>query len=216
MIAGGSSIGSIVARKLSSENKDWSVKLIEPDYDTASDLATELEGVLVLNGNGTDPDLLATEGIRETDAFISVTDDEESNIISCLMAKHMDVNKTIALVSKSDYIPLSQTIGLDAAINKKHAASNEIQRYVRRGKVIAVSALQGIQAEVLELEVSPNNKVSNKPLHEIDFPDSCVVGGILSNGNAEIATGDSVIEPNDHIIIFCLPQAVDQVTALFQ
>ncbi len=216
MIAGGTPIGSMVARELSSGKEDWSVKLIEPDYETASELAAELENVLVLNGNGTDPDLLATEGIRDTDAFISVTDDEESNIISCLMAKHMEVKKTIALVSKGDYIPLSQTIGLDAAVNKKHAASNEIQRYVRRGKVIAVSALQGIQAEVLELKVSQNTKFSNKPLHDLTFPDGCVVGGILHDGEAEIATGDSVIEPDDHIIIFCLPQAVDQITALFQ
>ncbi len=216
MIAGGTPIGAMVARKLSQESNDWSIKLIEPDYEKASELAAELENVLVLNGNGTDPDLLATEGIRDTDAFISVTDDEESNIISCLMAKHMEVRKTIALVSKGDYIPLSQTIGLDAAINKKHAASNEIHRYVRRGKVIAVSALQGIQAEVLELEVGADSKVSNKPIHKIDLPDSCVVGGILSGGNVEIATGDSVIEPNDRIIIFCLPQAVEQVTSLFQ
>lgn len=216
MIAGGTPIGSMIARILCSEDKKWNLKLIEPDYDTAVELAQELKDVLVLNGNPTDPDLLATEGITDTDAFISVTDDEESNIISCLMAKHLEVHKTVALVSKSDYIPLSQTIGLDAAVNKKSAASNEIHRHVRGGRVISVTALQGIKAEVIELQAAPKSKISKKPIHKISFPQGCVVGGILRNGSVEIATGQSQVNPNDRVIIFCLPEAIDKVTSLFQ
>ena len=216
MIAGGTPIGAMIARTLCQEEKNWNVKLIEPDYDTAVELAQELKDVLVLNGNPTDPDLLATEGITETDAFISVTDDEESNIISCLMAKHLEVKKTVALVSKSDYIPLSQTIGLDAAINKKSAASNEIHRHVRGGRVISVTALQGIKAEVIELQAAPKSKVTKKPIHKISFPEGCVIGGILSNGSTAIATGKSQIKANDRVIIFCLPEAIDKVTSLFK
>lgn len=216
MIAGGTPIGAMIARILCREKKDWNIKLIEPDYDKAEELAQELKGVLVLNGNPTDPDLLATEGITDTDAFISVTDDEESNIISCLMAKHLEVKKTVALVSKSDYIPLSQTIGLDAAVNKKSAASNEIHRHVRSGRVISVTALQGIKAEVIELQAAPESKVTKQPLHKINFPDGCVVGGILRNGSTDIATGQSQIEPSDRVIIFCLPDAIDKVTSLFR
>ncbi len=216
MIAGGTPIGAMIARILCQEEKKWNIKLIEPDYDTAVELAQELKDVLVLNGNPTDPDLLATEGITDTDAFISVTDDEESNIISCLMAKHLKVKKTVALVSKSDYIPLSQTIGLDAAINKKAAASNEIHRHVRGGRVISVTALQGIKAEVIELQAAPKSKITKKPIHKINFPEGCVVGGILSNGSSEIATGQSQIQPNDRVIIFCLPEAIDKVTSFFK
>lgn len=216
MIAGGSPIGAMISRILCREEKKWNIKLIEPDRDTAVELAQELKDVLVLNGNPADPDLLATEGITDTDAFISVTEDEESNIISCLMAKHLEVQKTVALVSKSDYIPLSQTIGLDAAINKKSAASNEIHRHVRGGRVISVKALQGIKAEVIELQASPNSKIVKKPIRKIRFPKGCVVGGILSNGSTDIATGQSQILPNDRVIIFCLPEAVDKVTSLFK
>ena len=216
MIAGGTAIGAMIARILCQEEKKWNIKLIEPDYDTAVELAQELKDVLVLNGNPNDPDLLATEGITDTDAFISVTDDEESNIISCLMAKHLEVQKTVALVSKSDYIPLSQTIGLDAAVNKKSAASNEIHRHVRSGKVISVAALQGIKAEVIELQAAPKSKVTKKPIYKINFPQGCVIGGILRNDTAEIATGQSQIKPNDRVIIFCLPEAIDKVTSLFQ
>lgn len=216
MIAGGTPIGAMVARILCQQDKEWNIKLIEPDHDTAVKLAQELKDVLVLNGNPTDPDLLATEGITDTDAFISVTDDEESNIISCLMAKHLEVKKTVALVSKSDYIPLSQTIGLDAAINKKSAASNEIHRHVRGGRVISVTSLQGTKAEVIELQAAPKSKITKKPLNKINFPEGCVVGGILSDGSTDIATGESQIKANDRVIIFCLPKAIDKVTSLFK
>lgn len=216
MIAGGTPVGAMVARILSGEDKNLNIKLIEPDYDTAEELAQELKNVLVLNGNPTDPDLLAAEGINDIDAFISVTEDEESNIISCLMAKHLEVKKTVALVSKPDYIPLSHTIGLDAAVNKKSAASNEIHRHVREGRVISVTSLKGTKAEVIELQASPKSKVVNKAIHKLSFPDGCVVGSILRNGSIEIATGQSVIQSDDRVIIFCLPEAIDKVTSLFK
>ncbi len=217
MIAGGSAIGSMIARILcNDQSKNWSIKLIEPDYDTAEELAIELKNAMILHGNPTDPDLLATEGISEMDAFIAVTDDEESNIISCLMAKHLDVKKTVALVSKPDFIPLSQTIGLDAVINKKVAASNEIHRYVRKGRVISVTELRGIKAEVIELQASNKSKIIDKEIQKLKLPDGCVIGGVLCNGDVEIATGKTVIKPNDRVMVFCMPEAVDKVTLLFQ
>ncbi len=194
MIAGGSEMGAMIARLLcNDESKNWSIKLIEPEYFRAEELAIELKNAMILHGNPTDPDLLATEGISEMDAFIAVTDDEESNIISCLMAKHLDVKKTVALVSKPDFIPLSQTIGLDAVINKKVAASNEIHRYVRKGDVISVTELRGISAEVIELKVSPKSKVVGKEIQNLKLPDACVIGGVLCEGSVEIATGKTII-----------------------
>lgn len=216
MIAGGTPIGAMIAYILCRDKKNCKIKLIEPDRDRAEKLADKLDDVLVLNGNPTDPDLLASEGINDMDAFISVTDDEESNIISCLMAKHLEVQKTVALVSKTDYIPLVQTIGLDAAINKKSAASNEIHRHVRSGEIISVNALQGIDAEIIELQAAPESNVVKKSISDINFPDGCVVGGILRNGSVHIATGRSQIKPNDQVIVFCLSQAVDKVTSLFK
>lgn len=216
MIAGGTAVGTMIARILMREEKKWKVKLIEPDYERAAELAHELQDVLVLNGNPTDPDLLASEGITDTDAFVSVTADEESNIISCLMAKHLEVKKTVALISRPDYIPLSQTIGLDAAVNKKTAASNEIHRHVREGRVVSVTALRGIKAEVIELQAAERSKIIRKPIHKISFPDGCVVGGILRGGTVEIATGQSQIQAGDRVIIFCLPDAIQKITSLFK
>ncbi|HBQ60396.1 MAG TPA: Trk system potassium transporter TrkA [Balneolaceae bacterium] len=217
MIAGGSGMGPMIARLLCADkSKNWSIKLIEPDYDTAEDLAIELKDVMVLNGNPTDPDLLVTEGVSDVDAFIAVTDDEESNIISCLLAKHLEVNKTVALVSKPDFIPLAQTIGLDAVVNKKGAASNEIHRYVRRGRVVSVTEMRGMKAEVIELIASEGSKITKKPIKKQNLPDGCLIGGILCDGSAKIATGESQIQPDDRVIVFCLPSVIDKVTNLFQ
>mgnify|MGYP006281904157 CR=1 FL=1 len=216
MIAGGTAVGSMIARMLcEDEDKAWQVKLIEPDYERALELAEEIRNALVLHGNPTDPDLLATEGIQDMDAFLGVTEDEESNIISCLMAKHLEVKKTVALVSKPDYIPLSQTIGLDAAINKKSAASNEIHRYVRHGRVISVTSLQGIKAEVIELMATRTSSIIGKEIQKVNIPEGCIIGGILRDESLEIATGSSVIEANDRVMIFCLPDAVEKITQLF-
>jgi len=217
MIAGGTPIGAMVAWLLTNDTKrDWSVKLIEPDYDTAENLAIELKDVMVLHGNPTDPDLLASEGIMDMDAFIAVSEDEESNIIASLMAKHLDVKKTVTLVSKPDFIPLSQTIGLEAVVNKKVAATNEIHRYVRKGHVVSISELRGIKTEVIELIASKNSKIVNKRIEDVKVPDGCIIGGIVCDGCVEIVKGSTQIKENNRVIVFCLPEAIDKVTQLFQ
>lgn len=217
MISGGSEVGELLAKELSSDKQNWNVKLIEPDIDRANSIANELKNVLVLHGNSTDPNLLVTEGIADMDAFISVTKDEESNIISCLMAKHLEVKKTVAIVSKPEYIPLSETIGLDAAINVKASASDEIHRCIRTGNITVIKALRGIKAEVFEVIASAKCKVIDKPLSEVNLPDGSILGGIIKeSGETEIATGTSVIHEGDRVIVFALPYAIDNVVELFQ
>lgn len=215
LIAGGNEVGRILASKLAEDSQKWEIKLIEPDENLAREVAKAYRDVLVLNGNPTDPNLLVTEGVKEMDAFISVTDDEESNIISCLMAKHLEVKKTVALVSKSQYVPLSQTIGIDAVVNVKASASGEIHRQIRQGMMLTVKAFHGIKAEIIEIEAGKNCQVLDKPIEELNLPDEVVIGGILKNGNAKIATGNSVIKKDDRVIIFALPRAIKKVEELF-
>jgi len=119
------------------------------------------------------------------------------------------------MVSKADYIPLSQTIGLDAAVNKKLAASNEIHRLVRKGSVLSVAALHGIKAEVLEFEASSSSKITGNTMAKLVFPKGCVVGGIIRNDKAEVATGNTVVVPGDRVIVFCLPEAIDKISSYF-
>lgn len=215
MIAGGSEVGRILAKKLSQDEKKWRVKLIEPDPEIAKQIAENQKEILVLNGDPTDPNLLVVEGVQEMDAFISVTEDEESNIISCLMAKHLEVQKTVALVSKSQYVPLSQTIGIDAIVNVKASASDEIHRQIRQGMMLTVKALTGIKAEIIEVIAGKNCRVLNTPVHSMNIPDGIVIGGIVSGNSVEIATGRSVIKKDDRVIIFALPRAIEDVEKIF-
>jgi len=155
MILGGTSVGAKVALLLS-EMRGMHIKLIEPDRSRAEKLSEQLPHVLVLYGDPTDVDLLAAEGIGEMDAFIAVTRDEESNLVTCLLAKHLRVKKTIAQLSKPAYVPISQAIGLDAAINVKLAVSREILRYLRGRLVESVATIPGLDVEILD---SRNTKV---------------------------------------------------------
>jgi trk system potassium uptake protein len=215
MIAGGSDVGRMLAKKLSEDKQKWQIKLIEPDEEKATEIAYQNRDILVLHGNPTDPNLLVVEGVQEMDAFISVTDDEESNIISCLMAKHLEVKKTVALVSKSQYVPLSQTIGIDAIVNVKASASDEIHRQIRHGMLLTVKALTGIKAEIIEVVAGNNCTMLNKPIHSLNISKGIVIGAILSDGFVEIATGDSIIRKDDRVILLALPNAVGKVEEMF-
>ena len=151
MILGGSDIGAKVALMLS-EEKTKRVKLIESDRARAEILAEKLGSCMVIHGDGSDIDLLVSEGLSDMDAFVAVTADEESNLVTCLLAKHLQVKKTVALLSNGGYIPISQSIGLDAAVNTKLAVSREVMRFLRGKHVKSVATIHGLDAEVLEIE----------------------------------------------------------------
>jgi trk system potassium uptake protein TrkA len=185
MILGGGKIGRRVASVLSEK---MSVKLIESDEEKTFDLANKLPNALIIRGDGRDIDLLAKEGIIDVDAFVALTADAETNLITCLMAKHLGVKKAIALVDKVDYIPLTQTIGLDSLINKKLIAANSISRFIRK----------------------------KDPIKNLGFPKGAIVGGIVRGNESYIATGNTEIKSNDRVVVFCLPDAVKKVEKFFK
>jgi trk system potassium uptake protein TrkA len=214
MILGGSSIGAKTARKLCKEN--FKVKLIEKQREKSLSLAEELNETLIINGDGRDIELLEEENIREMDAFVAVTGDSETNIMSCLVAKSKGVKKTIALVENMDYINISQTIGINTLINKKLIAASNIFRHIRKGEVLALANLHNIDAEVFEFEVLPNAKVTKKPIKELKFPRDAVFGGIIRDGKALMSHGDFQIKTGDKAIVFCLPESINTVEDLFR
>jgi trk system potassium uptake protein TrkA len=215
MILGGTRVGAGVAKRLSSQNGKR-IKLIEPDPDRAQELAEQLPNTLVLNGDPTDIDLLKEEGLAEMDAFAAVTDDQESNLVTCLMAKNLGVYKTVAQLSKAAYIPISEQIGLDAAVSKKLAVAREVRRYLRGTHVKSVATVHGLDAEILEIEASPRAPITTGPLRNLDLPSGLLVGAVDHNDTAEIATGNTEIEAGDRAIVFVLPQAVEAAEALFE
>jgi trk system potassium uptake protein len=214
MILGGSSIGSKTARNLCKEN--FKVTLIEKEREKSLLLAEELSDTLLINGDGRDIELLEEENIRDMDAFVAVTGDSETNIMTCLVAKSKGVKKTIALVENMDYINISQTIGINTLINKKLIAASSIFRHIRKGEILALANLHNIDAEVFEFEVLPGAKVTKKPIRELKFPRDAVFGGIIRDGNALMSNGDFQIKDGDKAIVFCLPESISTVEDLFR
>jgi trk system potassium uptake protein TrkA len=214
MILGGSSIGSKTARNLCKEN--FNVKLIERKKEKSFQLAEQLNDTLLICGDGRDIELLEEENIREMDAFVAVTGDSETNIMSCLVAKSKGVKKTIALVENMDYINISQTIGINTLINKKLIAASSIFRHIRKGEILALANLHNIDAEVFEFEVLPRAKVTKKPIKELKLPRDAVFGGIIRDGKALMSFGDFQIREGDKAIVFCLPEAISTVEDLFR
>ncbi|MGD8307478.1 MAG: Trk system potassium transporter TrkA, partial [Ignavibacteria bacterium] len=164
MILGGSKIGRRVAELL---QKEMTIKLIESNQDKSLSLADELQATLVIQGDGRDIDLLAQEGIIDVDAFVAVTEDAETNIITCLMAKHLGVKKAIGLVDKADYVPLTQTIGLDSLISKKLIAATKILHFIHRGEIVAQTTLEGLDAQLFEYVAQPNSLITMKPVKDL-------------------------------------------------
>ena len=213
MILGGGKIGRRVAGLLSDK---MSVKLIDSDPDKAFELADELPDTLIIKGDGRDIDLLAQEGIIDVDAYVAVTDDAETNIISCLMAKHLGVKKAIALVDKVDYIPLTQTIGLDSLINKKLISANNIVRFIKKGELVSYSTLEGIDAVLLEYVAQPGSEITKSSLSKLDIPKGSIIGGYIRKDEGFIGIGDSQIIPGDKVVVFSLPEAVKKLEEFFE
>ncbi len=213
MILGGGKIGRRVASLLSDK---MSVKLIDSDPDKAFELADRLPNTLVIKGDGRDIDLLAQEGIIDVDAYVAVTEDAETNLISCLMAKHLGVKKAIALVDKVDYIPLTQTIGLDALINKKLITANNIVRFIKKGELLSYSTLEGIDAVLLEYTAQPGSNITEKNLAELDLPKGTIIGGYIRNDEGFIGIGDTKIIAGDKVVVFSLPDAVKKLEKFFE
>ena len=213
MILGGGKVGRLVAAELE-KDRSANIKILEANRAKSEMLADQLKNTLVIHGDGTDLDLLAIEGITEMDGYISVTDDEESNIISCLLAKHLGVRRTIAEVNRSDYLPLMGSIGIDAAVDRRMITANTILRFIRRGRVKAVGILREVEAEVLEIEAGQNSKLVGKAIKNAKVPEGAIIGSIARDDKIIIPIGDTIIRPLDRLIIFALPKALGAVEKL--
>lgn len=213
MILGGSKVGFKTARDLCT--KKFNVKLIEKDKEKAFDIADDLPHALVINGDGRNVELLDEENLDSMDAFIAVTGNSETNIMSCLVAKSKKIKKTIAMVENMDYFQLSHSIGVDTLINKKLLAANNIFRYIRRGEVLALTRLNNLNAEILEFEVKATSLVNGEIIRELNFPREASIGGVIRHGKGIIALGDFKILEGDRVVVCCLPKAIPRIEKLF-
>ena len=226
MIVGGGMVGARVAQLL---GKDVKITLIENDKEHAEELASSLKNTDVLLGDGTDVNVMVLGGLMEMDTFIATTGNNETNIISCLLAKHImnrtnvDANakegKTIALVKKEDYLVLASTIGLDVALNKKISAADEIMKFIRMGELFSLAHLHGVDAEVIELAAAPRSQITKKPLRKMQAmlqEKQILIAGVVRNGLCELTDENTVIEPNDLAVVVSATKSLKDARELFK
>ena len=212
MILGGSRIGKHVALYM---QKTCEVKLIDSDPERCEALSEILENTLIINGDCRNVDLLEQEGIAKMDAFVAVTGNSETNILSCLLAKKLGVKRTIAEVENMEYINLAENTGIDTIINKKISAASRIFRHTTNPNVTQVKYMTGTEAEVIEFNVPENSRITKGTLRSADFPKDAIVGGGTRDGIPFIATGDTIIKANDKVVVFTLPTAYEKISKFF-
>ena len=215
MILGGTQIGEMVARTLSSQMT--AVKIIEKDKTRSMELTERLPGsVMVVNGDGSDSDFLFEEGIRDYDAFIALTDSDESNILSCVVARKFGVGRTVAEVENIEYIRLAEEMGVDSVINKKLITAGKIFKFTLSGKARFVKYMSGSSAEIIEYTVAPGSAITKAPLKDLNFPANAIIAGVIRGSDSFIAVGDTRIEDYDRVAIFALPQTIKEIDKFFK
>ena len=209
LIIGGGQIGFRLATLL--EENSVHTKIIEKDVDRCVKLAEKLNKTIVLHGDGSDQGLLSEENIQDMNVVITVTNDEETNILTSLLAKRMGAQKTITRISKFSYFPLMAVIGLEQVVNPRLSAVNTILQHIRRGKVLAAKAIKNEQAEIMEAVALETSDIVGKPIKKISIPKGALITGIIRNDDVIIPSGESIIQPEDRIIIFSKRQDIPKI-----
>jgi trk system potassium uptake protein TrkA len=176
MIIGGGLVGRFIAKELEHE---ISIKIIEHNESKAIELADILRRSLVIHGDGSNLDLLTYEGLDEMDEFIAVTGDDEANIITSLVAKHVKIPRTITLLRKMEYLPLTPAIGIDSIVSKQQITVNAVQKFIRSRQIASYAEIPGMDAEIVEFIASAKSKIIDKPLMKVKFPQKAIVGSVF-------------------------------------
>jgi trk system potassium uptake protein TrkA len=212
LIIGGGDIGFRLARSL--EGNSINCKIIENNPDRCAEIAEGLNRTVVLCGDGSDQALLAEENIQDIDVVITLTHNEETNILASLLATRMGAKKSITKINKFSYFPLMKTIGIEQVVSTRLSAINTLLQHIRKGKILSDISIKGEQAEVMEALALETSDIVDKPLKKISFPRGAIVAGIIRKDNIIIPTGDSVIRAQDRVIIFARRQAIPGVEKL--
>lgn len=213
MIMGGSRIAIRTTQYLPDK---MNIKLLEQDRDKAHLLLEKVpENVTVYNTDGRNVEALQEEGINGMDAFIAVTGNSEANILACLTAKRLGVRKTVAEVENMDYINVAENLGIGTIINKKLITVSNIYRFLLSADVSNVKSLTFANADVAEIIARPNSKITKKEIKRLTLPKNVTLGGLIRNGEAMMIDGETIVEPYDQVVVFCLDDALREAEKLF-
>lgn len=212
MIFGGGRIGLRLAQAL--EDTDVSTKIIERVESRVEYLSSHLEKGTVIHAGDISQALLLEEGIEHTDAFISVTGDDRTNLLGAMYARRLGARRTVAGIGRGEFAPLAEALGVDITISPRLLAAGAISRFVRRGDVVAVTLLES-GAQMIELRVPDKCPVAGHPLSELDFPKEAIVGMMLRDGEAIIPHGNDVLQTGDDVVVFTVNATLERVERLF-
>jgi trk system potassium uptake protein TrkA len=212
-ILGGGRIGLRIAKNL--EERHFDVRLIDRDEERCEVLSAELKRGIVIHAEGNDISTLIDEGVEVAEVYIAATDSDETNILSSLLARQHGAKRALTLVNSPEMLGLAPTLGIDACISPRIAAASAILKYVRRGDIVSVAAIEGSNAEVLELQVCSDSNMLDRPLSELDFPAGAIIGAIVRAGVYQIPDGSSTLQQGDRVVVFALPEAVAKVESFF-
>jgi trk system potassium uptake protein TrkA len=213
MIIGGGRVGYYIASSMEYKSD---IKIIEKDQERCKYLSRYLGKSLILHGDGADQKLLEEENVKEMEVVVTVTNSDELNIMSALLAKKMGALKTIAIVNRTDYIPLAHSLGLQAVLSPRMITASSIMRCVRQGEIISLTSTANAKAEIIEARVGPNSPLIGSPLKDISMPKSTLVGAVIRDERAIIPTGNDYIEQGDRLVVFAAKESIKELEDILQ
>ena len=201
MIMGGSRIAVRTAQYVPDYMQ---VKIVDNDLNRCNRLTELLDDrTMIINGDGRDMDLLVEEGLKNTEAFVALTGNSETNILACLAAKRMGVSKTVAEVENIDYIGMAESLDIGTVINKKMIAASHIYQMMLDADVKNTRFLMTANADVAEFTAQPGSKITKKKVYELGLPKGTTIGGLVRNGEGHLVSGNTEIEAGDIVVVFC-------------
>ena len=213
MIMGGSRIAVRTAQYVPDYMQ---VKIVDNDINRCNRLTELLDDkTMIINGDGRDMDLLIEEGLKNTEAFVALTGNSETNILACLAAKRMGVEKTVAEVENIDYIGMAECLDIGTVINKKMIAASHIYQMMLDADVSNVKCLTFANADVAEFTVPAGAKITKHFIKDLGLPKGTTIGGMIRNGEGVLVTGDTLIQPGDHVVVFCLSMMIKKIEKFF-
>ena len=213
MIMGGSRIAVRTAQYVPDYMQ---VKIVDNDINRCNRLTELLDDkTMIINGDGRDMDLLIEEGLKNTEAFVALTGNSETNILACLAAKRMGVEKTVAEVENIDYIGMAESLDIGTVINKKMIAASHIYQMMLDADVSNVKCLTFANADVAEFTVPENAKITKNKVKDLGLPKGTTIGGLIRNGEGILVTGDTLIQAGDHVVVFCLSMMIKKIEKYF-
>ncbi|MDQ6438048.1 Trk system potassium transporter TrkA [Mesorhizobium sp. LHD-90] len=216
VIAGGGNIGLYVARQIEQRQTRTKIKIIESNRDRAVAAADSLRRTVVLHGSALDQRLLHEADIQDAELMVALTNNDQVNILSSVMAKRLGCKSNLALINNPSFLDITKTVGIDATLNPGSVTISRVLQHVRRGRIRAVHSLQQGAAEVIEAEALETSPLVGVSLRDIDLPDGIRIGAVYRDGAVLKPNGSLRIKAKDRVVIFALQKAVKQVEQMFR